>query len=108
MTFRPGQSGNPGGRPKALHRLTDLAREHTEEAVETLVAIMRDKDASSTARTAAAAHLLDRGWGKAAQPVDLAGNGLERLSDDELAMLQAFVESQLVPEEDAPAEGSMH
>jgi hypothetical protein len=95
MTFKPGQSGNRGGRPKSLHRLTDLAREHTEEAVETLVAIMRDKDASSTARTAAAAHLLDRGWGKAAQPVDLAGNGLERFSDAELAMLAAFVEAQL-------------
>jgi hypothetical protein len=107
MTFKPGQSGNPGGRPKGLHRPTELARERTEEAVETLVAIMREEEASSTARTAAAGHLLDRGWGKAAQPVDLAGNGLERFTDAELAMLEAFVEAQLGLDGEA-TDGAVH
>ena len=107
MTFKPGQGGNPGGRPKSLHRLTDLARAHTEAAIGVLVEIMHDETAPPTARAAAANHVLDRAWGKATQPVDMAGNGLERLSDEELAMLEAFVEAQQRPE-DAPEAGAVH
>ncbi len=42
MPFKKGQSGNPGGKAKVMadgRTLTDLAREHTPEAVETLVRI---------------------------------------------------------------------
>ena len=35
--FLPGQSGNPGGRPKDEHRVSELARSCTAEAIETLV-----------------------------------------------------------------------
>lgn len=82
--FQPGTSGNPGGRPKGLQRLADLARQHTEEAVETLVAIMRDERGSPTARAAAAAQILDRGWGKPTQPVGISENSLESFTDQEL------------------------
>src|SRR6266699_2670038 len=41
-----------------------LAMTHTTEAIETLVAIMRDKKAAATSRGAAAAQLLDRAIGK--------------------------------------------
>ena len=40
--FAPGQSGNPGGRPKDEHRVAELARSHTLEAIDTLVELMRD------------------------------------------------------------------
>ena len=33
---------NPGGRPKADHSVTDLAREHTPEAMEKIVDLMRN------------------------------------------------------------------
>ena len=33
-------SPNPGGRPKALHDLQELARQHTEAAIDTLAKIM--------------------------------------------------------------------
>ena len=38
--FAPGRSGNPGGRPKDEHRVTELARSYTLEAIDTLVELM--------------------------------------------------------------------
>jgi len=55
-------------RPKALHSVQELAQQYTEQAIETLAEIMRDKDAPATARLAAAEALLNRGWGKPIQP----------------------------------------
>ncbi len=40
MPFKKGQSGNPGGRPKVIAEVKELARAHTGEAIETLVSIM--------------------------------------------------------------------
>jgi Family of unknown function (DUF5681) len=40
MPFEKGQSGNPGGRPKVVAEVRELARAHTGEAVATLVSIM--------------------------------------------------------------------
>jgi hypothetical protein len=34
-----GQSGNKAGRPKEVGHVRELARQHTEEAIETLVAV---------------------------------------------------------------------
>src|SRR6266536_3247597 len=62
--FKPGVSGNPGGRPRIAADVKALAMTHTTEAIETLVAIMRDKKAAATSRGAAAAQLLDRAIGK--------------------------------------------
>jgi hypothetical protein len=62
--FLPGQSGNPGGRPKDVHRVAELARSYTVEAIETLVDLMRHGKDERVRGTAAQA-LLDRGWGKA-------------------------------------------
>jgi hypothetical protein len=64
---------NPGGRPKAVQSVVDLAREHTEDAVRTLVEIALNKRATDSARVSAAAHLLDRGWGKPAQSLEHTG-----------------------------------
>ena len=67
--FKPGQSGNPGGRPKEIGYVRDLAREHTEEAIEKLVAIMRSSTKESLCLAAAEA-LLSRGWGRPLQPME--------------------------------------
>jgi Family of unknown function (DUF5681) len=83
--FKPGQSGNPGGKPKAIIEVALAARQHTVEAVETLVKIMRDSKATASARVSAAAILIERGWGKAPVTITLnRDNNLRDLTDDEL------------------------
>lgn len=69
--FKPGQSGNPSGRPKANHKVTELARRYTEEAVATLATLMVDEGVSARARIAAANSLLDRAWGRPPQSIEL-------------------------------------
>ena len=71
--FEKGRSGNPGGRPKAYRKVVELARAETEESIRTLVKIRDDPEAPHAARGRAAEALLDRGWGKPTQPVDLDG-----------------------------------
>ncbi len=52
-----------------------IARSHTRTAVNVLVGIMRSKDATAAARVSAANAILDRGWGKAAQPLEGGKDG---------------------------------
>lgn len=71
--FKPGQSGNPGGRSKALIDVIETARTHTPLAMKTLASIAEDEKAPQSARVAAANGLLDRGWGKPTQPNQTLG-----------------------------------
>ena len=70
-TFKAGISGNPGGRPKVIGEVRDLARAYTIEAIETLNSIMSDKKAPAAARIAAAQAILDRGYGKPSQYMNI-------------------------------------
>jgi hypothetical protein len=47
-----------------------LARQHTGEAIETLVGIVRDKKAPPAARAMASNSILDRGYGKPAHTMN--------------------------------------
>ena len=67
MTWKAGQSGNPGGRPKVLNEEKELARVHTKAAIDTLVKNLSDENGSI--RNQAAIALLDRGYGKPAQTI---------------------------------------
>jgi hypothetical protein len=68
--WKPGQSGNPAGRPKAEHDIAALCRIHTAACVETLVkAMKRERDA-----VPAAIALLDRGWGRPKQQLEVSAD----------------------------------
>jgi hypothetical protein len=73
MPFKPGTSGNPGGRPKQLQAVVQAARQYTELAIATLVAVMKDPKSPGSARIAAAVAILDRGWGKPSQAIEHSG-----------------------------------
>jgi hypothetical protein len=77
--FLVGVSGNPGGRPQEVGDVREMARDHTEEAIETLVDLMRHAK-SDAARGAAAQALLDRGYGKSvAVALDVVDDGQAHL-----------------------------
>jgi hypothetical protein len=87
--FPKGTSGNPGGRPRVLGDVQELARERSPEAINTLAAIMDDKKAPPAARVAAANSLLDRGYGKPTQPISQTLTRIDpsTMSDAELAAI---------------------
>jgi hypothetical protein len=65
---RAGAGRKPGALSEARRNLRDLAREHVEKAVKEL-ARLATKAESETARVAAIKEILDRGYGKAPQPM---------------------------------------
>jgi hypothetical protein len=94
-SFKPGVSGNPGGRPKkpqTLERIKaeadvkGLARECAPQAISILNTIIGDPKTPPAARIAAANAILDRGFGRPAQQVDVNATidfDFSRLSDEE-------------------------
>ena len=74
--------------------ISELAKTHTEDAIQTLADIMRNGDSDSS-RIAAATALLDRGWGKPSQGHVHArvstedGSKVRELSDRELEEIAA-------------------
>ena len=81
--FVKGVSGNPGGRPREIHGIRDLARQYAGDAIETLASIAKNPKLSASARVAAASCLLDRAFGKSIQyseNVNMNGN-LEEFLD---------------------------
>jgi uncharacterized protein DUF5681 len=87
--FQKGTSGNPGGRPRVLADVQELARERSPEAIKILANVMRDEKAPPAARVAAANALLDRGYGKPTQPISQTLTKIDpsTMSDAELAAI---------------------
>ncbi len=86
---RPG-AGRPKGAKDKLTReagatISELAREHTETALKVLVQVAT-KSESDAARVSAANALLDRGYGKASQPVEHGGGIVIAVSAEDAAL----------------------
>ncbi len=65
--FKPGVSGNPGGRPKSLARqVRELVGDDGQELAEFMLKVVNNRRAGLQTRMQAVTWLADRGWGKAA------------------------------------------
>lgn len=80
--FKPGQSGNPGGRPKAVRELLEVARAACPETLAYLVRVRDDEGEETRARLEAGKILLAYGLG--APPKQPEADPIESMSDDEL------------------------
>jgi hypothetical protein len=67
--WRPGQSGNPHGRPKAPVDIAELARQHGPRCIAVAASLLEDAD--PRIRLGALVALLDRGFGKPRQAVEI-------------------------------------
>lgn len=65
--FAKGESGNPGGMPKAIAEVRRQLRELLPEATETLRKLLKDE--SGKVRIMAVREVYDRTMGKPAQPI---------------------------------------
>lgn len=71
-----GKAGRPKGAVnKATADIRALAQKHGPDAIATLIQIMTTREDTPAAQIAAAKELLDRGYGKATQPVSGDANG---------------------------------
>ena len=108
-SWKPGFCPNPGGRPKQLAHVRDLAREKTEKAIHTLVSVMDGRQSPPNARVAAAVALLDRGWGRPPQAMELSegkssstGPDYSKLTDKELDDLERLLEKATMNGTESP------
>lgn len=71
---RPKGLPKTGGRQKgvankATASIRDIAQQYTTEALEALLGVLRSDEAPHAAKVGAAKEILDRGHGKATQPI---------------------------------------
>lgn len=75
----PGErrGGRKKGTPnKATAHIRDVAKQYTEQAFHTLISVMAGGEGvPAAAQVSAAKEILERGWGRAVQPVDGDGEG---------------------------------
>ncbi len=99
---------------KSTRLLSQLAIEHAEMAMQTLVSVASNKSNTPASRVTAAAHILDRAYGKPGQVHEHTGaNGgpiaiadLRHLTDDQLAAIEPLLSALAAA--GAPAGASTH
>lgn len=86
--WKPGQSGNPGGRPKGTREFSEACRAVADNARKVLAEVMLDDKAPASSRVTAATVLIERAYGR--PPADVSLNvkrNIDDFSDEELAAL---------------------
>lgn len=92
-SFKPGQSGNPGGRPKLTPEEQDalaMAKQFAPDAIRALHEIATSKTASDKARVTAAEAIINRVYGKPKETVESTVKHERRSESDILKELVAL------------------
>jgi len=98
-SFKPGQSGNPNGRPKEPKEFKELAKAKSLDALNVVINIMNNDEAKHSDRIKAAEMIIDRAYGKAIQATEISGpegapietHSLTALTDSELITLEQIL-----------------
>ena len=95
--FKPGQSGNPSGRPKIPDDIKKILKLQAPNALQKLLTLMESDD--ERIALVAANSILDRAWGKPVQANEHSGPDgepiqLENVSDLEAARRLLFIVSR--------------
>jgi hypothetical protein len=70
--FQKGMSANPGGRPKGIKEIRELAQQFVPRAIYTIVRLMDDENVKESVRLAAAIELMNRGYGRPEQAISIS------------------------------------
>ncbi len=106
--FQPGQSGNPGGRPKLTPKALEVrgaCRVASVRAIERLTELLEDPD--STVALKAAAEILRRAWGEPGSEDAARRTDADRLADAkarEQGRSRGDALANLVAEQEPPAD----
>jgi len=110
-TFAPGESGNPGGRPRGLARpARKLVGDDGDALAQFWYETMNDKQARTADRLEASRLLANRGWGKvSSQPLperdeQASPAGIFRPLTPERALELATITKQLMAADEAEDE----
>lgn len=118
--YRPGKTGNPGGRPKGLAKLVreTIGEGAAKALIMAFYDMAMDPEEDGRVRVAAGKEVLDRGWGKAQASVDVTSGGepigagalvpigIAGLTDDQLAALQRELEDADPPPDDGDGDAA--
>ncbi len=97
--FKPGQSGNPNGRPKKAQQIVEKAQDNAETALKALIELMSSDD--ERVKLQAAMAILDRGLGKPKQTIeDGRKTEVTDFSVDELRSLAGMGSQRTAPSQD--------
>ena len=94
--FKPGQSGNPGGRPKRTQQEFDLmaaCEAMTPEALKTIVKLMIQGEKDSV-RLQAASFIIERRYGKSVEHKEVRSGLLDSASTATLLEMRRQIEPQ--------------
>ena len=113
-SFKPGQSGNPSGRPrrpeaiearKVAADVKAAARAHSAEAFDTLLSVMRSERSPPAARVAAAMAILDRGWGKPQQAFAMTTSRRGEMSEEQIVEALEKIDALIASHEAGEGDG---